>query len=81
MQDKEWSNEDINPHQMEHSEVLFADPVNQLYPIDTRQHVLDAWNWINQKESATQYSKSELRLVKDRIKQAARKIGFEINEG
>lgn len=59
----------------------FADPVNQQYPIDTRQHILNSWHEINQEVHASRYSKDEIRHIKDRIQHAARKIGFEIHGG
>jgi hypothetical protein len=37
------------------------------YPIDTEEHIRAAWNYINKKENASQYSDTDLKTVKDNI--------------
>jgi hypothetical protein len=72
--------EDVNPEQGEHKygDVKFADPVNNKYPIDTKEHVRAAWGYINHKDNAAEYDKDEVETIKDRIKSAAKKFDIEI---
>jgi hypothetical protein len=74
--------EDVNPGEGErkYGDVEFADTTNKKYPIDTPEHVRAAWNYIHHKDNAAKYEKSEVELIKERIKRAARKHGVEINE-
>ena len=73
---------DINPErrEKEYGDVKFADPVNNKYPIDTKEHVRAAWSYINHKDNAAKYEKDEAELIKDRIKRAARKFDIEIED-
>jgi hypothetical protein len=73
--------QDVNPKEgeREYGDVEFADPVNNKYPIDTPEHVRAAWSYINHKDNAAKYDASEVRLIKDRIKRAAKKHGVEID--
>ena len=73
---------DINPErgEKEYGDVKFADPVNNKYPIDTKEHVRAAWSYINHKDNAAKYEKDEAELIKDRIKRAARKFDIEIDD-
>ncbi len=74
--------EDVNPEEGErkYGDVEFADPVNNKYPIDTPEHVRAAWSYINHADNAAKYDADEVKLIKDRIKRAAKKHGVEINE-
>lgn len=74
--------EDTNPKsgQRKYGNVKFADPVNKKYPIDTEAHVRAAWSYINQADNAAKYSSSEVKLIKGRIKAAARRFGIEISD-
>jgi len=74
--------DDVNPDEGEHEHgaVLFADSVNNKYPIDTPEHVRAAWGYINHKENAAKYDADEVALIKSRIKRAAKKHSVEIAE-
>lgn len=74
--------EDVNPETGEHKygDVQFADPTNNKYPIDTAEHVRAAWRYINHKDNAAEYDADEVKVIKDRIKRAAKKHGVEISE-
>ncbi len=71
---------DVNPDrgEKEYGDVEFADPVNKKYPIDTKEHVRSAWSYINHKDNAAKYDADEVKLIKDRIRRAAKKHGVEI---
>jgi hypothetical protein len=75
--------EDVSPDEGErkYGDVKFADETNKKYPIDTPEHVRAAWNYINHKDNAAKYDGGEVETIKNRIKQAAKKHGVEINEG
>lgn len=72
--------DDVNPNEglRQHGDAQFADPVNHKYPIDTAEHVRAAWSYINHKDNAAKYDADEVRLIKNRIKRAAKKHGVEI---
>ncbi|MBI2761345.1 MAG: hypothetical protein HYX51_07975 [Chloroflexi bacterium] len=72
--------EDVRPKEgvREYGNVEFADTTNKRYPIDTPEHVRAAWSYINHKDNAAKYERDEVRLIKDRIKRAAKKHGIEI---
>jgi hypothetical protein len=74
--------EDVSPKEglHEYGDVEFADPVNHKYPIDTEEHVRAAWSYINHKDNAAKYDRDEVKLIKDRIKRAAKNVGVEISE-
>ncbi len=74
--------DDVNPErgEKEYGDVEFADPTNNKYPIDTAEHVRAAWSYINHKGNAAKYDKDELKLIKDRIKKAAKKHDVQISE-
>lgn len=73
---------DVNPEtgKREYGDVQFADSVNKKYPIDTAEHVRAAWSYINHKDNAAKYDKDEVRLIKQRIKKAAKKFDVEISD-
>lgn len=74
--------DDVSPKEglREYGDVEFADPTNHKYPIDTPEHVRAAWSYINHKDNAAKYDKDEVRLIKDRIKRAAKRHDVEISE-
>ena len=74
--------DDVNPEEGEHryGDVEFADTTNKKYPIDTPEHVRAAWQYINHKDNAAKYEASDVTRIKNRIKQAAKTHGVEINE-
>lgn len=73
--------DDVRPEEgkRKYGDVEFADPVNNKYPIDTEEHVRAAWSYIHQEDNAAKYDQDDLKLIKDRIKRAARKHGIEIS--
>ena len=74
--------DDVSPKEGLHAygDVEFADTTNKKYPIDTAEHVRAAWSYINQKDNAAKYDADEVKTIKHRIKQAAKKHGVEISE-
>jgi len=74
--------DDVNPKRgrSEYGDVEFADPVNNKYPIDNADHVGAAWRYINQDDNAAKYDKDEVKTIRNRIKQAAKKHGVEISD-
>ena len=76
------SRDDVSPTEGEHKygDVEFADPTNKKYPVDTPEHVRAAWSYINHKDNAAKYDGDEVKIIKDRIKKAAKKQGVDIQE-
>ncbi|MDR3621828.1 MAG: hypothetical protein P4L85_20915 [Paludisphaera borealis] len=74
--------EDVNPERGEHEygDVVFADSVNNKYPIDSAEHVRAAWSYINHADNAAKYSADEVKTIKSRIKKAAKTHGVEISD-
>ena len=72
--------EDVNAKEGErlYGDVEFADPVNNKYPIDTPEHIRAAWSYINREDNAAKYDRDDVRVIKERIKRAAKKHGVEI---
>jgi hypothetical protein len=72
--------DDVNPDEGEqkYGDVKFADPTNNKYPIDTPDHVRAAWSYINHKDNAAKYDPDEVKLIKERIKRAAKNHDVEI---
>jgi HK97 family phage prohead protease len=65
--------------------VKYADPGYQKdgkkrYPIDTKDHCLAAWSYINQDKNAKKYTSAQLKLIKGRIKAALKKFGVDVDE-
>ncbi|MDD3237144.1 MAG: hypothetical protein PHV37_03515 [Candidatus Gastranaerophilales bacterium] len=54
----------------EYGNVLFADPVNKKYPIDTPEHIKAAWRYIHMYRDEDKYSPQDLRTIEERIIQA-----------
>jgi len=55
-----------------YGKALFADPVNNKYPIDTPGRIKAAWAYIHQPTNAAKYSLEEVRTIKVRIRRAAK---------
>lgn len=65
-------------------DVPYADPGYQAdkkkrYPLHTKVKVRAAWSYINQQKNASKYTPGQLRLIKGRIKAAAKRFGIKIN--
>jgi hypothetical protein len=75
--------DDVNPKEgvREYGDVEFADSTNKKYPIDSPEHIRAAWSYINHKDNAAKYDADEVKTIKNRIKQAAKMHGVEIDEG
>jgi len=75
--------DDVSPEEgeREYGDVEFADSTNKKYPIDSPEHIRAAWSYINHKDNAAKYDADEVKTIKNRIKQAAKKHGVEIDEG
>ena len=54
-------------------------PGKARYPID-EEHVVAAWNYINQEDNARQYTSSQLSAIKGRIRAAMSKHGHEVSD-
>jgi hypothetical protein len=82
MSQKIHKRNDVKPERGEHEygDVEFADPVNKKYPVDTPEHVLAAWSYINHTDNAAKYKKDEVANIKGHIKRAAKKHGVEIQD-
>ena len=67
--------DDVTPTEGEHKygNVAFADQTNKKYPVDTPEHIRAAWSYINHKDNAAKYDADEVKLIKERIKEAATK--------
>lgn len=66
---------------MPYGDVEYADPGYQSdgkkrYPIDTHDHCVAAWDYINQANNASKYSPQHLAEVKGRIKAAGKNYGI-----
>ena len=68
----------INPAEgiREYGEVLFADPVNNTYPIDTAKHIHAAWSYIHHEHDAAMYSADDVSCIESRIREAAAAEGI-----
>ena len=74
--------EDVSPREgeREYGDTDFADPTNKKYPIDSAEHVRAAWSYINHKDNAAKYTKSDAEEIRKRIKKAAPKFDVEIDD-
>jgi Mu-like prophage I protein len=61
-----------------YGDVKYADEKNGKYPIDTKEHVKAAWDYINMPKNQKGYSSTELADIKAKIKSAATKFGIKI---
>jgi hypothetical protein len=73
--------DDVNPDEgtRHYGDVEFADPVNKKYPVDTPEHVRAAWSYIHHQDNAAKYDADEVRVIEDRIRRAARRLGVALN--
>jgi hypothetical protein len=73
--------DDVSPKEglHEYGDVVFADPVNNKYPIDSAEHVRAAWSYINHPDNAKKYPRDDVEIMKARIKKAAGEYGVEIS--
>jgi hypothetical protein len=55
-----------------YGDTLFADPVNNKYPIDTPGRIRAAWAYIHQPSNRAKYTAAERRTIMSRIKRAAK---------
>jgi hypothetical protein len=69
---------DVNPEEgiREYGDVLFADPVNNKYPIDTPEHIHAAWSYIHHERDAAFYSPEDVACIERRIEAAAAAQGI-----
>jgi hypothetical protein len=70
--------DDVNPEEgiREYGDVLFADPVNNKYPVDTPEHIHAAWSYIHHKRDAAFYSPQDVACIERRIREAAQSQGI-----
>jgi hypothetical protein len=61
-----------------YGDTTFADPVNKKYPIDTPGRIKAAWAYIHQPSNAEKYTSQEVRMIKARVKRAAKTRGVEL---
>lgn len=66
-----------------YGDVTYADPGYQRdgvkrYPVNTKDHALAAWSYINQAKNAAKYSPEHLKAVKGRIKAALKRFGVSV---
>ena len=74
------SDADKKRAEKEYGDVEFADRSNKKYPVSTKEQTKAAWSYINMPKNAEKYSDSELKTIKNRIKDAAKKFGVEISD-
>jgi hypothetical protein len=74
--------DDVSPKEglREYGDVEFADSTNKKYPIDSAEHIRAAWSYINHKDNAVKYDADEVKTIKNRIKEAAKKHGVEMSD-
>jgi hypothetical protein len=60
----------------EYGDVLFADPVNNKYPVDTPAHIHAAWSYIHHERDAAFYSAADVACIERRIRAAAESLGI-----
>jgi hypothetical protein len=80
MNQKISKRQDVNPEEgiNEYGHVEFADPVNNKYPIDNKEHIISAWRYIHQGKSAGEYSDDDVKLLEQRIVKAAKDHGMKV---
>jgi hypothetical protein len=68
----------VNPEEgiREYGDVLFADPVNNKYPVDTPEHIHAAWSYIHHRRDAEFYSSQDVACIERRIRDAAASQGI-----
>ncbi|MEZ4564831.1 MAG: DUF6582 domain-containing protein [Thermomicrobiales bacterium] len=72
---------DINPEEgiREYGDVTFADPVNNKYPVDTREHIEAGWRYIHKGHDQSFYSPQDVACIESRIKEAGAAIGLTLH--
>jgi hypothetical protein len=70
--------EGVNPEEgiREYGDVLFADPINNKYPVDTPEHIHAAWSYIHHERDAAFYSAQDVACIERRIREAAASQGI-----
>ena len=70
--------EGVNPEEgiREYGDVLFADPVNNTYPLDTPEHIKAAWSLSHLHSSEDKYSRQDFECIERRIQEAAAAQGI-----
>jgi uncharacterized protein DUF6582 len=58
-----------------YGEIIFADPTNKKYPIDTPGRIKAAWAYIHLSRNAGEYTPAEVRTIKTRIRKAEARGG------
>lgn len=81
--DEEWAR--ASDPKKPYGDVKYADPGYQKdgkkrYPIDSKEHCLAAWSYINQEKNAGKYTSAQLKAIKGRIKSALKKYGVTVDE-
>jgi hypothetical protein len=68
----------VNPEEgvRRYGDVLFADPVNNKYPVDTPEHIHAAWSYIHHERDAAEYAPDEVACIERRIREAAASQGI-----
>jgi hypothetical protein len=68
----------VNPDEgiREYGDVVFADPVNNKYPIDTPEHIKAAWSLSHLHASEDKYSRQDMDCIEHRIQEAAAEQGI-----
>src|SRR5690606_10198872 len=71
----------VNPDEgiREYGDVVFADPVNHKYPVDTREHIEAAWRYIHQARDQAFYSPQDVACIERRIKEAGAAMGLDLH--
>lgn len=64
----------------EYGDVKFADPVNNKYPIDTKEHAKAALSYWGMPKNREKYSAEDQKKIGGRIRSAAKKFGIEITD-
>ena len=66
-----------------YGDVTYADPGYQSdgkkrYPIDTKDHAMAAWSYINQQSNAGKYTAEQVKAIKGRIRAALKRFGVQV---
>lgn len=64
----------------EYGDVIFADPVNNKYPVDTPAHIHAAWSYIHHERDAAFYSPEDVARIERRIQDAASEQGITLGQ-
>lgn len=75
---------DSAPKKAPYGDVEYADPGYQKdgkkrYPIDTKEHVTAAWDYINKASNQTPYTSEQVASIKSKIEAAAKKFGVTLD--